>query len=75
MSSRSRACPRRRMLDFAGEVRRATGMPTLPIAAKIRMSRPARQRHSPRGLGVDMVAWTRAHMADPHIVRKIEEGR
>jgi len=59
-------------LDFAGEVRRATGMPTFH-AAKIQDVATARHAIS-SGL-LDMVGMTRAHMADPHIVRKIEEGR
>jgi NADPH-dependent 2,4-dienoyl-CoA reductase/sulfur reductase-like enzyme len=59
-------------LDFAGEVRRATGMPTFH-AAKIQDVATA--RHAIASGLLDMVGMTRAHMADPHIVRKIEEGR
>ncbi len=59
-------------LDFAGEVRRATGMPTFH-AAKI--PDVATARHAVSSGLLDMVGMTRAHMADPHIVQKIVEGR
>jgi N-methyl-L-proline demethylase len=59
-------------LDFAGEVRKATGMPTFH-AAKI--PDVATARHAIKSGLLDMVGMTRAHMADPHIVRKIVEGR
>ena len=59
-------------LDFAGEVRRATGMPTFH-AAKIQDV--ATGRHAIASGLLDMVGMTRAHMADPHVVRKIVEGR
>ncbi|EFO29402.1 putative N-methylproline demethylase [Roseibium sp. TrichSKD4] len=59
-------------LDFAGEVKKATGLPTFH-AAKIPDVSTARHAIS-AGL-LDMVGMTRAHMADPHIVRKIVEGR
>ncbi len=59
-------------LDFAGTVRKATGMPTFH-AAKI--PDVATARHAVAEGLLDMVGMTRAHMADPHIVRKIVEGR
>lgn len=59
-------------LDFAGAVRAATGMPTFH-AAKI--PDVATARHAIQAGRLDMVGMTRAHMADPHIVRKIIEGR
>lgn len=59
-------------LDFAGEVRKQTGMPVFH-AAKIPDLATARHAVS-TGL-LDMVGMTRAHMADPHIVRKLEAGR
>lgn len=59
-------------LDFAGEVRRATGMPTFHAA---RIPDVATARHAVESGLLDMVGMTRAHMADPHIVRKIVEGR
>lgn len=59
-------------LDFAGEVRKATGMPTFHAA---RIPDVATARHAIADGFLDMVGMTRAHMADPHIVRKIIEGR
>jgi 2,4-dienoyl-CoA reductase-like NADH-dependent reductase (Old Yellow Enzyme family)/thioredoxin reductase len=59
-------------LDFAGEVKKATGMPTFH-AAKI--PDVATARHAVASGLLDMVGMTRAHMADPHIVQKIQEGR
>lgn len=59
-------------LDFAGEIRAATDFPTFH-AAKI--PDVATARHAIAAGKVDMVGMTRAHMADPHLVRKIVEGR
>ena len=59
-------------LDFAGEVKKATGMPTFH-AAKI--PDVATARHAVQAGLLDMVGMTRAHMADPHVVKKIVEGR
>lgn len=59
-------------LDFAGEIRAATGFPTFH-AAKI--PDVATARHAIAAGKLDMVGMTRAHMADPHIVRKIVEKR
>jgi len=59
-------------LDFAGEVRKATGMPTFHAA---RIPDVATARHAIASGLLDMVGMTRAHMADPHIVRKIVERR
>ncbi|MDO6482688.1 NADH:flavin oxidoreductase [Shimia thalassica] len=59
-------------LDFAGRVKKATGMPTFH-ASKIPDVATARYAVE-TGL-LDMVGMTRAHMADPHVVRKIMEGR
>jgi 2,4-dienoyl-CoA reductase-like NADH-dependent reductase (Old Yellow Enzyme family)/pyruvate/2-oxoglutarate dehydrogenase complex dihydrolipoamide dehydrogenase (E3) component len=59
-------------LDFAGEIRAATGFPTFH-AAKI--PDVATARHAIASGKLDMVGMTRAHMADPHLVRKIIEGR
>ena len=58
-------------LDFAGEVRAATGFPTFH-AAKI--SDVATARHAIASGKLDMVGMTRAHLADPHIVQKIIAG-
>lgn len=59
-------------LDFAGEIRKATGFPTFH-AAKIPDVPTA--RHAIAAGLLDMVGMTRAHMADPHLVRKIMEER
>ena len=59
-------------LDFAGEIRAATNFPTFHAA---RISDVATARHAIATGKVDMIGMTRAHMADPHIVRKIMEGR
>ncbi|PNA98553.1 MULTISPECIES: NADH:flavin oxidoreductase [unclassified Pseudomonas] len=59
-------------LDFAGEIKALTGFPTFH-AAKI--PDVATARHAIASGLVDMVGMTRAHMTDPHIVRKIIEGR
>ncbi|MDP2518252.1 NADH:flavin oxidoreductase [Shimia thalassica] len=59
-------------LDFAGRVKKATGMPTFH-ASKI--PDVATARYAVEAGLLDMVGMTRAHMADPHVVRKIMEGR
>lgn len=59
-------------LDFAGAVKKATGLPTFHAA---RIPDVATARHAIANGILDMVGMTRAHMADPHIVRKIVEKR
>ncbi len=59
-------------LDFAGAVKAATGMPTFHAA---RIPDVATARYAVAAGLLDMVGMTRAHMADPHIVKKIIEGR
>lgn len=59
-------------LEFAGQIRAATGFPTFH-AAKI--PDVATARHAIAVGLLDMVGMTRAHMADPHLVRKIIQGR
>jgi len=59
-------------LDFAGRVREATGLAVLH-ASKI--DDVATARHAIREGKVDLVGMTRAHLADPHIMRKIALGR
>lgn len=59
-------------LDFAGDIRAATNFPTFH-AAKI--PDVATARYAIAAGKVDMVGMTRAHMTDPHIVRKIIEKR
>lgn len=58
-------------LDFAGEVRRATGFPVFHAA---RIADVATARHAVASGKLDMVGMTRAHIAEPHIVRRIEAG-
>ena len=59
-------------LDFAGEIRAATNFPTFHAA---RVPDVATARHAIASGKVDMIGMTRAHMTDPHIVRKIIEKR
>ncbi|MFC6670535.1 NAD(P)-binding protein [Marinobacterium aestuariivivens] len=59
-------------LDFSGQVREAAGIPVFHAA---RIGDVATARHAVAEGKLDMVGMTRAHLADPHIVRKIEAGR
>ncbi len=59
-------------LDFAGEVRTHTKFPVFHAS---RIQDVATARHAIASGKLDMVAMTRAHLADPHIARKIIEGR
>ncbi|MDB5658914.1 MAG: FAD-binding protein [Cypionkella sp.] len=59
-------------LDFAGRIRAEVGLPTFHAA---RIPDVATARHAIATGQLDMVGMTRAHMADPHIVQKIVEGR
>ncbi len=59
-------------LDFAGQIRAETQIPTFH-AAKI--PDVATARHAIASGKLDMVGMTRAHMADPHLMRKVFEGR
>lgn len=59
-------------LDFAGEVRAATRMPIFHAA---RIQDLATARHAVVTGKLDMVGMTRAHIADPHIARKLAAGR
>ncbi|OCJ07103.1 N-methylproline demethylase [Rhizobium sp. AC27/96] len=59
-------------LDFAGEVRAATKFPVFHAA---RISDVATARHAIAEGKLDMVGMTRAHIADPHIVKKIMSGQ
>ncbi len=58
-------------LDFAGDVRAATKFPVFHAA---RISDVATARHAIATGKLDMVGMTRAHIADPHIVRKVMAG-
>jgi 2,4-dienoyl-CoA reductase-like NADH-dependent reductase (Old Yellow Enzyme family) len=59
-------------LDFAGEVREATKFPVFHAA---RIQDVATARHAVASGKLDMVGMTRAHIADPHIARKIIADR
>ena len=59
-------------LDFAGEVRQGTRLPVFHAA---RIQDVATARHAIAAGKLDMVGMTRAHLADPHIARKVAEGR
>lgn len=60
-------------LDFAGEIRAATN--NFPTFHAAKIPDVATARHAISAGKVDMVGMTRAHMTDPHIVRKIMEKR
>jgi N-methyl-L-proline demethylase len=59
-------------LEFTRAIRQALDVPVLHSA---RINDVATARHAIVDGAVDLVGMTRAHMADPHIVRKIEHGR
>ncbi len=58
-------------LEFAGAVKREFELPVFHAA---RINEVATARHALRENLLDMVGMTRAHMADPYIVTKIESG-
>ena len=58
-------------LDFAGEIRAETQFPTFHAA---RIQDVATARHAVASGKLDMVGMTRAHIAEPHIVKKIMAG-
>ena len=59
-------------LDFAGEIRSELQFPVFHAA---RIADVATARYAVASGKVDMIGMTRAHMADPHIVRKIATGQ
>jgi 2,4-dienoyl-CoA reductase-like NADH-dependent reductase (Old Yellow Enzyme family) len=59
-------------LDFAGEVRNATRFPVFHAA---RIQDVATARYAIAAGKLDMVGMTRAHIADPHIGRRLMAGR
>ncbi len=59
-------------LDLAGRIKAEVGLPTFHAA---RIPDVATARHAVASGMLDMVGMTRAHMADPHVVKKIMEGR
>ncbi len=58
-------------LDLVGKFRRAVGIPVFHAA---RVTDVANARHAVREGVLDMVAMTRAHIADPQIANKIARG-
>jgi 2,4-dienoyl-CoA reductase-like NADH-dependent reductase (Old Yellow Enzyme family) len=58
-------------LEFAGEIKRAVGVPVMHAS---RINDAATARHAIRDGLLDLVGMTRAHIADPHIVAKIQAG-
>ena len=65
--------PQGPQVDFAGEVRAALEQ-RVPVFHANRINDIATARYAVREGHVDMVGMTRAHMADPHIVRKVASG-
>jgi len=59
-------------LDFAGRIRAELGLPTFHAA---RIPDVATARHAVSEGLLDMVGMTRAHIAEPHIVKKIMAGQ
>ena len=59
-------------LEFAGEIKRQVGVPVMHAS---RINDVATARHAIRDGLLDLVGMTRAHIADPHIVAKIQSGR
>jgi NADPH-dependent 2,4-dienoyl-CoA reductase/sulfur reductase-like enzyme len=59
-------------LEFAGAVRAETKFPVFHAA---RIADVATARHAIAEGKLDLVGMTRAHIADPHIGRKVAEGR
>lgn len=65
--------PQGPQVDFAGEIRGELG--GLPTFHANRINDIATARYAVREGKLDMVGMTRAHMADPHIVKKVAAGR
>lgn len=59
-------------LDIAGEIRKANNLPTFHAA---RIPDVATARFAIASGKIDMVGMTRAHMTDPHLVRKLIQNR
>ena len=67
----SMGTPSAPFLDFAGEIKRAAGIPVMHAS---RISDVATARHAIRDGLLDLVGMTRAQMADPHLVAKVAAG-
>ncbi|MGB6020829.1 MAG: NADH:flavin oxidoreductase [Ornithinimicrobium sp.] len=68
----SMGTPSAPQLQFAGEIKRAIGIPVMHAA---RISDVATARYAVREGLVDLVGLTRAQMADPHLVAKVARGQ
>ena len=66
------SAPKATYLDLVQEFTRETKLPTFHAC---RIVDAATARHAIRERIVDMIGMTRAHIADPHIVEKIEAGQ
>lgn len=58
-------------IELARKVREASNLPTIMAA---RLSDPATANHAIESGCVDLAGLTRPHIADPHIVKKLERG-
>lgn len=66
------ASPSAPFLDKAGAFRSAVD---IPVFHATRIADTATARHALREGVIDMIAMTRAHIADPHLVNKIRQGQ
>ncbi|MBS45930.1 MAG: N-methylproline demethylase [Nocardioides sp.] len=67
----SMGTPSAPFLSFAGDVRRALGVPVMHAA---RLGDVATARHAIRDGHLDLVGLTRPQLADPHLVAKVARG-
>ena len=67
----SMGTPAAPFLDFVGEIRAATSVPVMHAS---RIADVATARYAVQEGLVDLVGMTRAQMADPHLVAKVERG-
>lgn len=67
----SMGTPAAPFLDFAGEIRREVDIPVMHAA---RIADVATARHAIRDGLLDLVGMTRAQLADPYLVAKLETG-
>ncbi len=68
----SMGTPSAPFLDFVGEVRRSVDLPVMHAA---RIADVATARYAVREGLLDLVGMTRAQIADPHLVEKLEAGQ
>lgn len=63
------------LAPFLGRVRRFKEAVRVPVFHACRINDLSTARHAIRDGIVDMIGMTRAHFADPHLVRKLSAGR